>query len=70
MHITDILSPERTIAQVPATSKKRALETISTLLAASTNAALGATEIFDSLIARNVWVPRLSITVWPSRMVE
>ena len=52
MHITDILSPERTVAQVPATSKKRALETISNLLAASTNSALGATEIFDSLIAR------------------
>lgn len=52
MIFSDILTPDRTVAQVPARSKKRALETISGLLASGTQSKPGATEIFDSLIAR------------------
>ena len=52
MQIADIITPERVAAQVPATSKKRVLETISEIIAANSDAAPGATEIFDSLIAR------------------
>lgn len=52
MQLTDIISPERIAAQVHATSKKRALETISKLLAQHSSTSLDASEIFDSLIAR------------------
>lgn len=52
MQLNDIITPDRVIAQAPATSKKRALETISKLLANHSGVSLSASEIFDSLIAR------------------
>jgi PTS system nitrogen regulatory IIA component len=52
MQLSDIITPERVVAQLHATSKKRALETISKLIAEHSDTSLGASEIFDSLIAR------------------
>lgn len=52
MQLSDIITPERVAAQVQVTSKKRVLETISAIIANHSNTTLGATEIFDSLIAR------------------
>ena len=52
MQLSDIISPERVVAQVSATSKKRALEIISEIFAASSSSVLDARQIFDSLIAR------------------
>ena len=51
MPIRDILTPERIRCDVPATSKKSALETLSELLASS-DPALTPGTIFDCLIAR------------------
>lgn len=52
MQLSDIITPERIATQVQASSKKRVLETISNLIAAHSDTALDAGEIFDSLIAR------------------
>ncbi len=50
MQITDILSPERMLCHVQASSKKRVLEYFSKLLA--TEAGLSSHEIFNSLLSR------------------
>lgn len=52
MQLSDIITPERVAVQVPATSKKRALETIGEIFAAQSSAAPGSQDIFGSLIAR------------------
>jgi PTS system nitrogen regulatory IIA component len=52
MQLADIITPERVVSKVRATSKKRALETISDIIATNSNTKLGANDIFDSLIAR------------------
>lgn len=52
MQFSDIITPERVAVNVPATSKKRALEAISELFATQSGAAMGAHDIFDSLLAR------------------
>lgn len=52
MQLSDIITPDRVIAQMPASSKKRAFETISKLLADHSDTSLNASEIFDTLIAR------------------
>ncbi|WP_455216746.1 PTS sugar transporter subunit IIA, partial [Kaarinaea lacus] len=52
MQIADIITPERVASNVEAKSKKRALEKISDILAANSDTGMGATDIFDSLIAR------------------
>lgn len=51
IHIADTISPERIISDAQATSKKRALETLSSLVASNEDA-LVANEVFDSLVAR------------------
>jgi len=50
MQISDIITPERILCHVQATSKKRSLEYFSKLLA--TESTLTSHEIFDSLLAR------------------
>ncbi|MDM8559532.1 PTS IIA-like nitrogen regulatory protein PtsN [Candidatus Parabeggiatoa sp. HSG14] len=50
MQISDILTPERMLCHVQATSKKRALEYFSKLLAIDTS--LTSHEIFESLLGR------------------
>lgn len=52
MRLSDIITPERVAAQVQVASKKRALETISNLIANHSDTSLEANEIFDSLINR------------------
>lgn len=52
MQFSDIITPERIATQVSATSKKRALETLSELFAEHSSSTKNAHEIFDSLIAR------------------
>jgi len=52
MHLTDIISPDRVVSNVQATSKKRAFETISEVIASNAEVSMGANDIFDSLIAR------------------
>lgn len=52
MQITDIITPDRVVSNVQAKSKKRALETISDIIAANSDTPMGANDIFDSLIAR------------------
>lgn len=49
--LTDIISPERIACRLQVTSKKRALECIGDMIAAPQSGLL-ATEVFDSLIAR------------------
>lgn len=51
MHITDILTPNRMLCHVQATSKKRILEYFSRLLADETQA-VSSHQIFESLLAR------------------
>jgi len=51
MHIADFISPERVIRQSKVSSKKRALEEVSGLIAGA-QADLMETEIFDCLLAR------------------
>ena len=48
MLVSDLLSPERVLADVRATSKKKLLETISMALV-SHHTALDAREVFESL---------------------
>ncbi|HEC18944.1 MAG TPA: PTS IIA-like nitrogen-regulatory protein PtsN [Gammaproteobacteria bacterium] len=52
MQLSDIITPERVAAHVPASSKKRALETLSELFARQAPESLDAHDIFNSLIAR------------------
>lgn len=52
MQIADIITPERVVSRVEAKSKKRALETISDIIATNSETKMGANDIFDSLIAR------------------
>jgi PTS system nitrogen regulatory IIA component len=52
MHLADIISPDLVVSNVQATSKKRAFETISDVIASNTEISMGANDIFDSLIAR------------------
>ena len=52
MQFSDIIIPERIATQVSATSKKRALETVSELFAEHSSSAQDAHEIFSSLVAR------------------
>ena len=52
MQLVDIISPERVVSNVQAKSKKRALETISEVIASNADIDMGANDIFDSLIAR------------------
>lgn len=52
MQFSDIITPDRIATQVPVTSKKRALETISELFVTRSPATLDAHDIFSSLIAR------------------
>lgn len=51
MQVTDLLTPDRIACNVEASSKKRALEHLSALIADSNDKFL-AVEVFDSLIAR------------------
>ncbi|NOX27529.1 MAG: PTS IIA-like nitrogen regulatory protein PtsN [Gammaproteobacteria bacterium] len=51
MHIADTISPERIVSNAQATSKKCALERLSSLVASNEDK-LVATEVFDSLVAR------------------
>jgi len=52
MQLADILTPERVVGHVQAGSKKRALETLSEILADHSSLGVPAGEIFDSLLAR------------------
>lgn len=52
MEIQDILSPERVACDIDASSKKRALEYISTMLASSKSSHLMAHDVCESLMAR------------------
>ena len=52
MQLVDIISPDRVRSNVQAKSKKRALETISDVIASNADISMGANDIFDSLIAR------------------
>lgn len=52
MQFSDIITPERIATQVAATSKKRALETVSELFAEHSANTQDAHEIFSSLITR------------------
>jgi PTS system nitrogen regulatory IIA component len=51
IHIADTISPERIVSNAQATSKKCALERLSSLVASNEDK-LVATEVFDSLVAR------------------
>ncbi len=52
MQLADILTPERVVGHVQAGSKKRALETLSEILAENSPLRMPAVDIFDSLLAR------------------
>ena len=52
MQLIDIITPERVAVQIPATSKKRALESLSEIIATHSDLTLDAHDIFASLIAR------------------
>ncbi len=52
MEISQLLSAERVVCNVTVSSKKRALEAVSNLLAESSGAGLSEIDIFDGLIAR------------------
>jgi PTS system nitrogen regulatory IIA component len=52
MQLADIITPDRVVANVQATSKKRVLETISDIIAEHAEGAPAALAIFDSLLAR------------------
>jgi len=52
MQLVDIITPERVASNVEATSKKRALEKISDIIALNSDTQMGANDIFESLIAR------------------
>ena len=52
MNISDIISPDRVVCDIDATSKKKALEQLSDMIASDTSATLLPKDIVDSLIAR------------------
>jgi PTS system nitrogen regulatory IIA component len=52
MNITDIIVPERVACDIDASSKKRALEKISDIIASDDTSHLAAQDVVDSLIAR------------------
>lgn len=52
MEISQLLSPERVVCNVAVSSKKRALEAVSNLLAEAAGTGLSEVDIFDGLIAR------------------
>lgn len=52
MQLVDIIIPDRVVAQVQAASKKRALESLSELIASHPDSALDAHAISDTFIAR------------------
>jgi len=52
MNITDILVPERVACDIDASSKKRALEKISDIIASDCTSHLAAQDVVDSLLAR------------------
>ncbi|WP_455209308.1 PTS IIA-like nitrogen regulatory protein PtsN [Kaarinaea lacus] len=52
MNISDIISPDRVICDLDATSKKRVLEQLSTVLASNSSASLASQDVVDSLLAR------------------
>lgn len=52
MNISDLLSADRIVCGLALSSKKRALETVSQLLAEATEVPLSETQIFDGLLAR------------------
>jgi len=52
MQLVDIITPERVVTHVHATSKKRALETVSEIFASHSSHTLNAHHVFESLIAR------------------
>ena len=51
MHIADFISPQRVVVRRQVSSKKRALELVSALIAAA-QPSLAETEVFDCLVAR------------------
>lgn len=52
MNISDIISPERVVCDVDATSKKKALEQLSDMIASDSSPTILSKDIVDSLIAR------------------
>jgi PTS system nitrogen regulatory IIA component len=52
MQIADIITPERVASHVSAGSKKRALETLSAIIAKQSGDGLTSQDVFESLIAR------------------
>ena len=52
MNITDIIVPERVACDIDASSKKRALEKISDIIASDNTSHLAAQDVVDSLLAR------------------
>jgi PTS system nitrogen regulatory IIA component len=52
MNISDIISPERVVCDLDATSKKRVLEQLSNMLASNSSTSLASQEVVDSLLAR------------------
>lgn len=52
MQLADIITPDRVVANVHATSKKRVLETISDIIAEHSAAAPESLAVFDCLLAR------------------
>ena len=52
MNISDIISPDRVVCDFDATSKKRALEQLSDMIASDSSPSLLPKDVVDSLIAR------------------
>lgn len=52
MNISDIISPDRVVCDIDATSKKKALEQLSDIIASDTSTTLLPQDVVDSLIAR------------------
>jgi len=52
MNISDIISPDRVVCDFDATSKKRALEQLSTMIATDASPSILPKDVVDSLIAR------------------
>lgn len=52
MNISDIISPDRVLCDIDASSKKKALEQLSDMIASDTTSTLLPKDVVDSLIAR------------------
>ena len=52
MNISDIISPDRVICDLDASSKKRVLERLSDMLVSNSSESLASQDVVDSLIAR------------------